>query len=84
MNSATPLTKTEQARAAFARGDVKEALRIAKDFNLIFTKEQCRTMQVAYECLTGNEAFYKMLKFDTELNIKNALLILYNKFTDKE
>ena len=80
MNSALPLTKTEQARALFARGDYKAAFAIFKGFNLIFTKPEIRTLEIAHESLTGKAGFYQSLKIDTDAEIAKAKLLIELKY----
>jgi hypothetical protein len=70
-------SKKEILIGLIKKSEFKKALRIAKDFIIEFTKDEQRTLQIAYECLTGNERTYKMLNIDTEvitLEAKNLLM----------
>lgn len=59
------ITKRDKARELIKQGNVKEALRIVKTFDGIYSKDEMRTLQIAYECLTGKESFYQQLGEDT-------------------
>ena len=48
-------TKTEKAINLFESGCLKEALSIFRTFRIGFTKEERRTLKIAYECLSGSE-----------------------------
>jgi hypothetical protein len=80
MNSATPLSKTEQARALFARGEYGAAFAIFRGFNLVFTKPEIRTLEIAHESLTGKAGFYKMLNVDTDSMILEAKNLIKNRY----
>ncbi len=66
------LTKTEQAVGAFKNGYIKRAFKMMYRFHG-FSKDEKRYIQVAYECLAGNEAFYVSLGIDTKDIIKKAI-----------
>ena len=59
-------TKRDIARELIRAGEVKKAIKIVKSFDLIYTKDELRTLQVAYECLTGKESFYQSIGNDTK------------------
>lgn len=69
-------TKTEQLRNFFQVGNIKKALGIFKTFKIGITKEQKRTVEIAYETLTGKGNFYSQLGIDTEQKCKEANQIL--------
>mgnify|MGYP006273844821 CR=1 FL=1 len=71
-------TKRDKARELIKQGNVKDALRIVKTFDRIYTKDEMRTLQIAYECLTGKESFYQQLGEDTT-TIKNKAESLLQK-----
>jgi len=54
-------TKRDKARKLIAEGKTKEAIKIVKTFDQIYTKDELRILQIGYECLTGNENFYKQI-----------------------
>lgn len=66
-----PGEKTAAARAAFAAGDLKTALRIAKGFRLGLTPEERATLVRGYECMVHPE-FYRQLGHDPEAAIEAA------------
>lgn len=51
--------KIQKAIDAFKKQDLKGALRIFKGFDHQFAKNELRTIQIAYEVLTGKGKFYK-------------------------
>lgn len=55
--------KTDIVRAAVQSGEMKKALRIAKDFRLNVTKEQREKMSRAYECMVHPE-FFRQIGID--------------------
>jgi len=57
------MKKTDQVRIAIANGDMKTALRIAKDFRIDVTKEQRTVMCRAYECIVHPD-FYRQIGTD--------------------
>lgn len=59
------ITKTAKAKELFSNGKVVEALKIFSTFKVGFTKEEKRTIQIAYESQTGNAGFYQSLGIDT-------------------
>lgn len=69
-------TKTEQAVSLWKSGNIKEALRIFKTFKIGFSKDDKRTIEIAYEILTGKESFYQSIGIDTFAETKKAKLII--------
>lgn len=55
--------KTDIVRAAVQSGEMKKALRIAKDFRINVTKEQREKMSRAYECMIRPE-FFRQIGID--------------------
>lgn len=76
------MTKTDQALALIAAGQVKEGLKIFSTFKLGLTKEQCGKLKTGYECLVHPE-FYKQLKVDVDQAVAEALMIC-NQFHKEE
>lgn len=71
--------KSDKVRRLVAEGDIKAALRIAKDFRLGITKEQTDAMTRAYECLT-NPRFYQSIGVNIAKTVEKGqetLLSLY-------
>lgn len=58
-------TKRDTARNLIRAGNTKDAMRIVKSFDGIYSKDEMRTLQIAYECFTGKESFYKQIGEDT-------------------
>jgi hypothetical protein len=73
--------KTDIVREAIKAGDMKKALRIAKDFRINVTKEQREKMSRAYECMVHPD-FYKQIGTDVMGAIntgKQTLALLYGE-----
>lgn len=73
-------TKTSKAITLLRSGCLKEALAIFSTFRVGFTREELRTLKIAYECLTGNAVFYRQLGIDTRLEIEKSKSILLDKY----
>lgn len=73
-------TKTDKAKELFIYGDRVGAIAIFKTFKQGFTKEEKRTLQIAHECQTGNEAFYQKIGIDIETIWTKAEDIIKNKY----
>ncbi len=64
--------KSDIVRAAVASGNLKEALRIAKDFRIGITPEQRSTMAFAYECMVHPD-FYRQIGRDIDGSITEGV-----------
>lgn len=73
------ITKTEKLKELFKIKDFKGALKIAKRFNRIFTKDEIKTILRAYE-MFSNEKFYNSLGFVFEIELRNAKKIIKDKY----
>ena len=73
-------TKTNKAVLLFRSGQLKEALSIFRTFNIGFTEDERRTLQIASEALSGNERFYKQIGIDTGKEIEKSKELLTNKY----
>jgi len=65
-------------RAAFARGDYRTALRIARAFRIGTTAEDRHHMSMAYECLVHPQ-FYRPLGLDIDATIQKGIATLEMK-----
>ena len=73
--------KTDIVKAAIRSGDLKKALKIAKDFRINVTAEQREKMSRAYECMVHPE-FYKQIGTNVIESIEigtQTLTLLYGK-----
>lgn len=73
-------TKTQKAVQLFKSGKVKDAFRIFKTFRVDFTKEEKRSIEIAYEALCGRVSFYKSLGIDTDKMIASAKATITQKY----
>ena len=78
------ITKRELCRKAIKLEDWKKSFKLAKGFDAIFSKEDIESLSISYECLVGNENFYKSLKYDTDSIIFKAKSILLKYLDDFE
>jgi len=74
------VTKTDRAKELYQDGRFKEALYIFKTFRIDVDKDERRTLEIAYGCLTGSESFYKSLGFDCKIEVNNAKQIIEKKW----
>ena len=72
--------KTDKAKALLKAGCFKEALAIIKTFRLGFSKEEKRSIQIAYESLSGHEQFYRSLGIDVDKVQKDAYQLLIDRY----
>lgn len=72
--------KTEKAKTLLKAGKFKEALSIIKTFRFGFTKEEKRSIEIAYECLSGHEQFYSSIGIDTDKEIEKVSFLLTDKY----
>lgn len=77
----TRQTRTDKAKELFTYGAFTESLKIFKTFKIGFTKDEHRTLEIAYESLTGNEKFYQAIGVDTAGMITQARTIIKEKYS---
>lgn len=73
--------KTDIVKEAVKSGDLKKALRIAKDFRINVTNEQRERMTRAYECIVHPE-FYRQIGYDVMETInlgEQTVTLLYGE-----
>jgi hypothetical protein len=73
-------TKTNKAVSFLRSGDFRSALAIISAFRIGFTKEEKRTLEIAKECLSGNEPFYRSIGVDTQSEIEKSKKIIELKY----
>ena len=69
-------TKTAKAKNLLVSGNIVGAMKIVKTFKIGITGEERRTIQIAYETMTGNEKFYRQLQLNTEQIKEQAILTI--------
>lgn len=74
------MSKTALAVQKLKDGDLKGALSIFSTFKYDFTKEERRTIQIAYETLCGHGAFYMSLGIDSNETTEKAQQLLSHKY----
>lgn len=74
------ISKTAQGVQKLKDGDLKGALSIFSTFKYDFTKDERRTMRIAYESLCGHGAFYHSLGIDASQMIVDAATLLNTKY----
>lgn len=78
------MNKTDKAIGLLREGRLTEALAIIKTFRIGFTKEEYRTIEIAYESLVGHSSFYENIGIDTNTCISRAEEIIRNKYHIKQ
>lgn len=73
-------TKTQKAIGLLNSGDVKGALRIFRTFRIGFSKEEKRIIGIACECMCGSTDFYSSIGVDCEKIVKDAVIIVNEKY----
>lgn len=67
--------KTEAVRSLVRSGELKQALKIAKDFRLGISKPDSDAMKLAYECMV-HEQFYKQLGYNLSEKVAEGVEVL--------
>ena len=73
-------TKVDKVKSLLAAEAFQEALTIVKTFRFGFSKEEKRSIEIAYEGLNGHEQFYKSIGIDTDKEIEKVSLLLTDKY----
>lgn len=76
-------TKTQKAIQLYLSQDLKGALRIFKGFRRQFNASQLRTLQIAYEVLTGKGRFYKQLGININHEVAESMNIIDSTYNIK-
>ena len=69
-------TTRDKARKFIKERNYKEALKLSRKFDKIFNTNEIRILEIAYECLTGNEDWYKKLDINTAQILKESIDLL--------
>ena len=72
--------KTEIAVNLLRAGNFIKALSIIKTFRFGFTKDEKRSIEIAYESLLGRDKFYQSIGIDTNKEIEKASQLLSDKY----
>lgn len=73
-------TKVDKVKSLLAAEAFQEALTIVKTFRFGFSKEEKRSIEIAYESLNGHEQFYKSIGIETDKEIEKVSLLLTDKY----
>ena len=73
-------TKVDKVKALLAAGAFQKALTIVKTFRIGFTKDEKRSIEIAYESLLGRDKFYQSIGIDTNKEIEKARQLLSDKY----
>ncbi len=74
-------TKTETAIGYMLREEWQNALAIFSTFRVGFSKDEVRSMEIAYESMCGHANFYRSLGIDTDTEIAKSKAFLLKKYT---
>lgn len=73
-------TKVDKVKSLSAAGAFQKALTIVKTFRIGFTKDEKRSIEIAYESLLGRDKFYQSIGIDTNKEIEKARQLLSDKY----
>lgn len=73
-------SKVDKVKSLLAVGAFQKALTIVKTFRLGFSREEKRSIQIAYESLSGHEQFYRSLGIDVDKVIEETRQLLADKY----
>lgn len=71
-------TKTQKFKRLFQEQKYRDALRVIKSFRRSLKADEIRTLNIAWECLTGKDSFYRQLGFNIEKVKSEAYAIMLN------
>ena len=71
--------KTQKFMRLFKEQKYKEALKVIKSFRKGLTSDEKRTLNIAWECISGNDSFYLQLGLHP-YKIKNEAYEIMRKF----
>lgn len=69
-------SKRIEVRALVIEKDFKKAIGIAKKLDHSFSKEEVRSLEIAFECLNGRENYYTQLGVDTQKVINKSIELI--------
>lgn len=72
-------TKTQTAINYFRSGRLREAFKIFSKFRG-FEKDEKRCIQIAYECMSGNEDFYLSLGLNIQDVTQRAITAISSRY----
>lgn len=70
------MTVRDKARKHLSDGDLTKALRIAKELDITYSKEELRVLGIAYETMSGKHKFYEQIGLNVKDIEKEALSLL--------
>ena len=73
-------TKVDKVKSLLAKGAFQKALAIVRTFRVGFTKDEKRSIEIAYESLLGRDKFYQSIGIDTNKEIEKARQLLSDKY----
>jgi len=75
--------RIQTARRLYLDGQFKKALAIIVTFRIGFTKDDIRSMEIAYESLIGKRDLYEKLEIDIEDHIQKCKELFETKILSK-
>nr|DAX28738.1 MAG TPA: hypothetical protein [Caudoviricetes sp.] len=73
-------TKVDKVKSLLAAGAFQKALTLVKTFRIGFTKDEKRSIEIAYESLLGRDKFYQSIGIDTNKEIEKSRQLLSDKY----
>lgn len=71
-------TKSQKFRRLFHEQKYKDALGVIKSFRRSLEADEIRTLNIAWECLSGKDSFYRQLGIDVDKIKFEAYSIMLN------
>lgn len=73
-------TKVDKVKSLLAKGAFQKALAIVRTFRIGFTKDEKRSIEIAYDSFLGRDKFYQSIGIDTNKEIEKARQLLSDKY----
>ena len=70
-------THRDKARTFLKNGDIKQAIKLAKTFDITYTKDEISILAMTYEILCGKGNFYKQIGINIEQSKQQSINLLY-------
>lgn len=73
-------TKVDKVKSLLAKGAFQKALAIVRTFRVGFTKDEKRSIEIAYDSFLGRDKFYQSIGIDTNKEIEKSRQLLSDKY----
>ena len=73
-------TKVDKVKSLLAKGAFQKALAIVRTFRVGFTKDEKRSIEIAYDSFLGRDKFNQSIGIDTNKEIEKSRQLLSDKY----